>query len=72
MLARCRKNDVGGDVNNSEFFRLLLYRDYEKRFADGAKVPHRKISSEFRNGRPRRQQELPMPKIGPLFGEVLV
>lgn len=53
MLEKCLKSNTRGDLTKSEYFRLLLHRDYEKRFGQGREIHVREISGEFRRGRPR-------------------
>jgi len=75
MLNKCLTSNDRGDVNPSEFFRLMLRREYGRRFGSGDEAKPKFYSSEWRNGRPRNQPELlgvPVDPatLGPLFRKV--
>lgn len=58
MLAKVKLSEVRGDLNNSEMVRLLVRREYERRFG-GGQVKAAQYSSAFRVGRPKDQPDLP-------------
>jgi len=58
MLSKVKLSEVRGDLNNSEMFRLLLRREFERRFG-GGQVKSAQYSTEFRIGRPKEQPDLP-------------
>ena len=35
MLEKCRNSSMIGDLGTSEYFRLLLHREYDRRFGTG-------------------------------------
>jgi len=68
MLAKCQKSNSRGDLNASEFFRLLLRREYGRRFGDSDDAKPKEFSTDFRQGRPKDQPELNIAAdLGPLF-----
>lgn len=57
--AICRSKDRG-DINRSEMLRLLIRREFTRRTEGTSKIRSADYCSEFRNGRPRRQEPKPM------------
>lgn len=54
MLAKLLGRETGGTYcNRSEFFRTLLWREYNRRFNGSSQVPA-SVYSEMRLGRPKQ------------------
>lgn len=51
-LEKICQSKVRGDLNRSEMLRLLIRREYQRRFGGGGGVGGHEYSTECRQGRP--------------------
>lgn len=52
MLDACRSSKELGELNRSEFIRLLIRREGKRRTTGHSKVSTNEVMSDARNGRP--------------------
>ena len=53
MLDKCRSSKELGELNRSEFLRLLIRREGKRRSTGRSVVGGNEVASDMRNGRPK-------------------